>query len=112
MSFPNSRISSREFTKTNCFVKVDATSKANSGHPGAPMGMAPVSHVLFNKFMNFNPKNPDWANRDRFVLSNGHGCMLQYALLHLFGYDLTMDDLKNFRVSDGSPLVSFHQERH
>lgn len=63
------------------------------------MGMAPVSHVLFNKFMTFNPKNPDWVNRDRFVLSNGHGCMLQYALLHLFGYDLTMDDLKNFRVS-------------
>lgn len=62
------------------------------------MGMAPVAHVLFNKFMNFNPKNPDWVNRDRFVLSNGHGCMLQYALLHLFGYALSMDDLKNFRV--------------
>ncbi|KAL0640552.1 Transketolase [Maublancomyces gigas] len=61
------------------------------------MGMAPVSHVLFNKFMRFNPKNPDWINRDRFVLSNGHGCMLQYSLLHLFGYDLSMDDLKKFR---------------
>ncbi|KAJ5724348.1 hypothetical protein N7493_006076 [Penicillium malachiteum] len=77
-------------------LAVDATFKANSGHPGAPMGMAPVSHVLFNKFMSFNPKNPDWANRDRFVLSNGHGCVLQYALLHLFGYELSMDDLKNF----------------
>jgi transketolase len=61
------------------------------------MGMAPVSHVLFNKFMKFNPKNPDWVNRDRFVLSNGHGCMLQYCLLHLFGYDLSLDDLKHFR---------------
>ncbi|KAJ6181019.1 hypothetical protein N7519_011480 [Penicillium mononematosum] len=84
-------------------LAVDATSKANSGHPGAPMGMAPVAHVLFNKFMNFNPKNPDWANRDRFVLSNGHGCMLQYALLHLFGYELSMDDLKNFRPHPGHP---------
>ncbi|KAI5810355.1 transketolase-like protein [Pyronema omphalodes] len=78
-------------------LAVDATSKANSGHPGAPMGMAPISHVLFNKFMKFNPKNPKWINRDRFVLSNGHGCMLQYALLHLFGYDLSLDDLKAFR---------------
>ncbi|KAG0643340.1 Transketolase [Tuber brumale] len=78
-------------------LAIDATSAANSGHPGAPMGMAPVSHVLFNKFMKFNPKNPSWANRDRFVLSNGHGCMLQYALLHLFGYDLSIDDLKAFR---------------
>lgn len=71
------------------------------------MGMAPVAHILFNKFMNFNPKNPDWANRDRFVLSNGHGCMLQYALLHLFGYDVTMDDLKSFRVSDYFLYPSF-----
>ncbi|PPJ54213.1 hypothetical protein CBER1_01049 [Cercospora berteroae] len=78
-------------------LAVDATFAANSGHPGAPMGMAPVAHVLFNKFMTFNPKNPKWLNRDRFVLSNGHGCMLQYALLHLFGYDVTIDDLKAFR---------------
>ncbi|KAJ5082409.1 hypothetical protein N7532_011452 [Penicillium argentinense] len=91
-------------------LAVDATSKANSGHPGAPMGMAPVSHVLFNKFMNFNPKNPDWVNRDRFVLSNGHGCMLQYALLHLFGYELTMDDLKNFRQLDS--ITPGHPEAH
>ncbi|KZF23599.1 transketolase TktA [Xylona heveae TC161] len=81
-------------------LAVDATFKANSGHPGAPMGMAPVSHVLFNKFMKFNPKNPKWLNRDRFVLSNGHGCMLQYALLHLFGYDVTIKDLEEFRKID------------
>ncbi|CAI7569288.1 unnamed protein product [Penicillium bialowiezense] len=78
-------------------LAVDATFNANSGHPGAPMGMAPAGHVLFNRFMAFNPKSPDWINRDRFVLSNGHGCMLQYALLHLSGYDLNMDDIKNFR---------------
>ncbi|KAK9471553.1 Transketolase, thiamine diphosphate binding domain-containing protein [Dipodascopsis tothii] len=78
-------------------LAVDAVSKANSGHPGAPMGLAPVSHVLFNKFMTFNPKNPKFINRDRFVLSNGHGCMLLYALLHLYGYDLSLDDLKSFR---------------
>ncbi|GIK04627.1 transketolase [Aspergillus viridinutans] len=91
-------------------LAVDATFKANSGHPGAPMGMAPVAHVLFNKFMNFNPKNPNWLNRDRFVLSNGHGCMLQYALLHLFGYNVTMDDLKNFRQVDS--ITPGHPEAH
>ncbi|KAL4879375.1 Transketolase, thiamine diphosphate binding domain-containing protein [Aspergillus karnatakaensis] len=91
-------------------LAVDATAKANSGHPGAPMGMAPVSHVLFNKFMKFNPKNPDWANRDRFVLSNGHGCMLQYALLHLFGYALSIDDLKAFRQLDS--ITPGHPEAH
>ncbi|KAL4795405.1 Transketolase, thiamine diphosphate binding domain-containing protein [Aspergillus venezuelensis] len=74
------------------------------------MGMAPVSHVLFNKFMKFNPKNPDWANRDRFVLSNGHGCMLQYALLHLFGYGVSMDDLKAFRSLDS--ITPGHPEAH
>ncbi|KAL4869764.1 hypothetical protein BDV12DRAFT_72132 [Aspergillus spectabilis] len=74
------------------------------------MGMAPVSHVLFNKFMKFNPKNPDWANRDRFVLSNGHGCMLQYALLHLFGYALSIDDLKAFRQLDS--ITPGHPEAH
>jgi transketolase len=78
-------------------LAVDAVQKANSGHPGMPMGAAPMAHVLFSKFMNFNPKNAKWPNRDRFVLSAGHGCMLQYALLHLTGYDLSMDDLKNFR---------------
>ncbi|KAL5339884.1 Transketolase, thiamine diphosphate binding domain-containing protein [Aspergillus crustosus] len=91
-------------------LAVDATAKANSGHPGAPMGMAPVAHVLFNKFLKFNPKNPDWANRDRFVLSNGHGCMLQYALLHLSGYALSIDDLKAFRQLDS--ITPGHPEAH
>ncbi|OKL63945.1 Transketolase [Talaromyces atroroseus] len=91
-------------------LAVDATSKANSGHPGAPMGLAPTAHVLFNKFMNFNPKSPRWANRDRFVLSNGHGCMLQYALLHLFGYAVSLDDLKAFRQI-GS-ITPGHPEAH
>ncbi|KAH7148888.1 Transketolase, thiamine diphosphate binding domain-containing protein [Dactylonectria macrodidyma] len=91
-------------------LAADATFNSNSGHPGAPMGMAPVSHVLFNKFMKFNPKNPKWLNRDRFVLSNGHGCMLQYALLHLFGYDLSIDDLKAFRTV-GSKTPG-HPEAH
>ncbi|KIY03864.1 uncharacterized protein Z520_00555 [Fonsecaea multimorphosa CBS 102226] len=91
-------------------LAVDATLKANSGHPGAPMGMAPVAHVLFNKFMTFNPKNPDYVNRDRFVLSNGHGCMLQYALLHLFGYAVSMDDLKHFRQVDS--ITPGHPEAH
>jgi len=78
-------------------LAVDAVQKANSGHPGMPMGAAPMAHVLFSKFMNYNPSNSKWVNRDRFILSAGHGCMLQYALLHLTGYQLTMDDLKNFR---------------
>ncbi|KAK5114095.1 hypothetical protein LTR62_002664 [Meristemomyces frigidus] len=91
-------------------LAVDATFAANSGHPGAPMGMAPVAHVLFNKFMTFNPKNPGWVNRDRFVLSNGHGCMLQYALIHLFGYALSIDDLKKFRQVDS--ICPGHPEAH
>ncbi|KZZ99066.1 transketolase [Moelleriella libera RCEF 2490] len=91
-------------------LAVDATFRSNSGHPGAPMGMAPIAHVLFNKFMKFNPKNPKWLNRDRFVLSNGHGCMLQYALLHLFGYDLSLQDLKDFRTVDSK--TPGHPESH
>ncbi|WP_432712132.1 transketolase [Pedobacter sp.] len=78
-------------------LSVDAVQKANSGHPGMPMGAAPMGHVLYHKFMNFNPANPHWANRDRFILSAGHGCMLQYSLLYLTGYNLSLDDLKNFR---------------
>jgi transketolase len=85
---------------TRILLEIDAVARANSGHPGAPMGMAPAGHVLFNKIMTFNPINPNWINRDRFVLSNGHGCMLQYALLHLSGYAISIDDLKSFRVSD------------
>jgi transketolase len=91
-------------------LAADATFKANSGHPGAPMGMAPFAHVLFNKIMNYNPKNPDWVNRDRFVLSNGHAVMLQYAFLHLAGYPLTMEDLKQFRVLDSN--TPGHPESH
>jgi transketolase len=76
---------------------MDAVQKANSGHPGAPMGMADIAEVLWNNHMKHNPANPDWADRDRFVLSNGHGSMLIYSLLHLSGYALTIDDLKSFR---------------
>ncbi len=78
-------------------LAMDAVQKANSGHPGAPMGMADIADVVWREFLNHNPTNPQWANRDRFVLSNGHGSMLQYALLHLTGYDLSIEDLKAFR---------------
>jgi transketolase len=78
-------------------LAVDAVQKANSGHPGAPMGMAEIADVLWNHHLRHNPTNPKWADRDRFVLSNGHGSMLIYALLHLSGYDLPMDELKRFR---------------
>ncbi len=78
-------------------LSMDAVQKANSGHPGAPMGMADIAEVLWNDFMSHNPANPDWANRDRFILSNGHGSMLIYSLLHLSGYDLSIEDLKSFR---------------
>jgi len=78
-------------------LSMDAVQKANSGHPGAPMGMADIAEVLWNSNMSHNPSNPNWVNRDRFVLSNGHGSMLIYSLLHLTGYDLSIDDLKNFR---------------
>lgn len=78
-------------------LAMDGVQKAKSGHPGAPMGMADIAEVLWRDHMNHNPQNPDWANRDRFVLSNGHGSMLIYSLLHLTGYDLAIDDLKQFR---------------
>jgi transketolase len=78
-------------------LSMDAVQKANSGHPGAPMGMADIAEVLWNGHLKHNPSNPDWSDRDRFVLSNGHGSMLIYSLLHLSGYELTIDDLKNFR---------------
>ncbi|MGM9988334.1 MAG: transketolase [Bacillaceae bacterium] len=81
-------------------LSIDAIEKANSGHPGMPMGAAPMAYALFTKFMNQNPSNPKWFNRDRFVLSAGHGSMLLYSLLHLSGYDVTMEDLKNFRQLD------------
>jgi len=88
-------------------VACDMINKANSGHPGAPMGCAPMAHVLFTKFLKCNPNNSKWINRDRFVLSNGHGCTLQYVLNHLMGYKITLDDLKNFRqymsITPGHP---------
>ncbi len=79
------------------FLAVDAVDKANSGHPGAPLGCAPIAYLLFHKFMRHNPKHSKWSNRDRFVLSNGHASALLYGMLHLAGYDLTLDDLKAFR---------------
>jgi len=78
-------------------LSADIVEKANSGHPGAPMGCAPIAHILFGETMLFSPSNPKWCNRDRFILSNGHACALLYSMLHLTGYDMSMDDLKSFR---------------
>ncbi|MCH7826647.1 MAG: transketolase [Bacteroidetes bacterium] len=89
------------------FLAVDAIQKANSGHPGMPMGCAPIAYTLYKNFINHNPRNPKWLNRDRFILSAGHGSMLLYGILHLCGYDVLMDDLKNFRqwksITQGHP---------
>ncbi|MGM0553050.1 MAG: transketolase [Pseudomonadota bacterium] len=87
----------RELANAIRALSMDAVQKANSGHPGAPMGMADIAEVLWNDFMQHNPVNPSWPDRDRFVMSNGHGSMLVYSLLHLTGYDLPMDELKQFR---------------
>ncbi|MCU7941212.1 MAG: transketolase [Candidatus Thiodiazotropha sp. (ex Cardiolucina cf. quadrata)] len=89
--------SRRELANAIRALSMDAVQKANSGHPGAPMGMADIAEVLWNNHMKHNPANPEWADRDRFVLSNGHGSMLIYSLLHLTGYELSIDDLKSFR---------------
>jgi transketolase len=89
--------SRRELANAIRALSMDAVQKANSGHPGAPMGMADIAEVLWNSYLKHNPANPKWADRDRFVLSNGHGSMLIYSLLHLTGYGLSLDDLKNFR---------------
>jgi transketolase len=78
-------------------LSMDAVQKANSGHPGTPMALAPAAYALWTQHLKFNPKNPNWFDRDRFVLSNGHACMLQYSLLYLTGYDISLDDIKNFR---------------
>ena len=78
-------------------LSADIVEKANSGHPGAPMGCAPIAHVLFSEFMQFSSKNPSWSNRDRFILSNGHACALLYSMLHLCSYAVTIEDLKRFR---------------
>ena len=87
----------RDLANAIRFLAIDAVQAANSGHPGMPMGMADIAEVLWNDYLSHNPNNPGWFNRDRFILSNGHGSMLQYALLHLAGYDLSIDDLRNFR---------------
>lgn len=93
------------------FLSIDAVQNANSGHPGAPMGMADIAEVLWRDYLNHNPHNPNWVNRDRFVLSNGHGSMLIYSLLHLTGYDLSMDELKRFRQlhskTPGHPEIGY-----
>lgn len=79
-------------------LAADTVQKANSGHPGLPLGAAPMAYELWANFMKHNPKNPNWADRDRFILSGGHGSSLLYSLLHIFGYgDLSMEDMKNFR---------------
>ena len=89
--------SRRDLANAIRFLAIDAVEAAKSGHPGMPMGMADIAEVLWNDYLNHNPNNPKWFNRDRFILSNGHGSMLQYALLHLSGYDLPLEELKHFR---------------
>ncbi len=92
------------------FLAVDGVQKANSGHPGMPMGCAPIAYTLFAKYMNYNPSNPKWNNRDRFILSAGHGSMLLYSMLHLTGYEVSMDDLKSFR--QWGSITPGHPEYH
>jgi transketolase len=94
---PPSPAMARDMANAIRMLAVDAVEKAKSGHPGAPMGMADIAEVLWNRHLKHNPANPHWMDRDRFVLSNGHGSMLLYALLHLSGYDLSIDEIKNFR---------------
>jgi transketolase len=107
---PMTTPSRRDLANALRFLAIDAVQAANSGHPGMPMGMADIAEVLWNDYYRHNPNNPKWANRDRFVLSNGHGSMLQYGLLHLAGYELPIDELKNFRQL-GSKTAG-HPENH
>jgi transketolase len=102
--------SRRDLANALRFLAIDAVQAANSGHPGMPMGMADIAEVLWNDYLSHNPNNPGWFNRDRFVLSNGHGSMLQYALLHLSGYDLPLEQLRNFRQLHSA--TPGHPERH
>ena len=90
-------------------LSMDAVQKANSGHPGTPMALAPLAYVLYTRIMRHNPSNPEWADRDRFVLSAGHASMLLYSMLYLTGYPMTLEDLENFRQV-GSPTAG-HLER-
>ena len=103
------QITSRELANAIRFLAIDAVEKSKSGHPGAPMGMADIAEVLWRHHLNHNPADPHWINRDRFVLSNGHGSMLIYALLHLTGYAVSIEDIKNFRqlhsITAGHPEV-------
>ncbi|MDE0410661.1 MAG: transketolase, partial [Gammaproteobacteria bacterium] len=87
----------RELANAIRALSMDAVQSANSGHPGMPMGMADIAEVLWNDYLQHNPKDPRWPDRDRFVLSNGHGSMLLYSLLHLTGYDVPMEEIRNFR---------------
>ncbi|GAB2508145.1 transketolase [Pseudoxanthomonas sangjuensis] len=100
----------RQLANAIRFLAIDGVQAANSGHPGMPMGMADIAEVLWNDYHRHSPSNPQWANRDRFVLSNGHGSMLQYALLHLSGYDLPLDELKHFRQLHSK--TAGHPEHH
>lgn len=97
MITPTNKIARIELANAIRALSMDAVQKANSGHPGMPMGMADIAEVLWNDFLKHNPHDPHWPNRDRFILSNGHGSMLQYSLLHLTGYDLSLEDLQQFR---------------
>ena len=106
MTTPNRR----QLANAIRFLAADAVEAAKSGHPGMPMGMADIAEVLWNDYLSHSPKNPHWLNRDRFILSNGHGSMLQYALLHLAGYDLPLDELKRFRQLHSK--TAGHPERH
>ena len=95
-------------------LAADAVQKANSGHPGTPMALAPLGHLLWSKIMHYNPQNPKWPGRDRFILSAGHACMLQYSFLYLTGYDLTLNDIRKFRQlhskTPGHPEYGLTQE--
>ena len=109
MSFPSEKTDLAAIN-TLRFLSVDAVQKANSGHPGMPMGCAPIAYTLYAKHMRHNPENPEWVNRDRFILSNGHGSMLLYSVLHLCGYKISMEDIKNFR--QWNSITPGHPEYH
>ncbi|MGZ6576697.1 MAG: transketolase, partial [Solirubrobacteraceae bacterium] len=107
--FPTATELDRLCVDTIRMLSIDAVEQANSGHPGTPMALAPIGYVLFTRVMRHSPEQPDWPDRDRFVLSAGHASMLLYSLLYLAGYGLTLDDLRSFRQL-GSPAAG-HPER-